>query len=110
MTNHLDLPAPISAYFEADGRDAETLMRCFTADAVVKDEGHAHAGRKAIRSWKEEASRKYTYTSEPFACAQKGGATIVTVHLAGDFPGSPTDLRFAFRLERGLIASLEVTP
>ena len=30
--------------------------------------------------------------------------------LTGNFPGSPVDLRFFFRLERSTIASLEITP
>jgi hypothetical protein len=29
--------------------------------------------------------------------------------VTGNFPGSPVDLQYHFRLERGLIASLEVT-
>jgi hypothetical protein len=29
--------------------------------------------------------------------------------VAGNFPGSPADLQYRFRLERGLIASLEIT-
>lgn len=110
MTKPLDLPAPVAAYFEADRRNAAALARCFTADAIVKDEGHNFVGIDAIREWKEEASRKYSYTAEPLDSAQKDGAIVVTAHLVGDFPGSPVDLHFAFRLERGLIASLEITP
>jgi hypothetical protein len=30
--------------------------------------------------------------------------------VTGDFPGSPVDLRYRFRLEGGLIASLEIAP
>jgi len=30
--------------------------------------------------------------------------------LTGNFPGSPVDLRFVFRLERGKIAHLEIAP
>lgn len=29
--------------------------------------------------------------------------------VTGKFPGSPIDLTYRFRLERGLIASLEIT-
>jgi hypothetical protein len=36
----LDLPKPIDAYFAADKGDIETIARCFTENAVVKDEGH----------------------------------------------------------------------
>lgn len=32
-----------------------------------------------------------------------------TGRRAGNFPGSPVDLQYRFRLERGLIVSLEIT-
>jgi hypothetical protein len=41
---------------------------------------------------------------------QKDGVIIVTSRLTGNFPGSPVDLRFFFRLERGKIAALEIIP
>ena len=104
------LPEPIAAYFAADKhQNAEAIARCFTAHAVVKDEGHTHMGIDAIKAWKAEASTKYTYTTEPFALQQDGGHPVVTSRVEGNFPGSPVDLRYKFRLERGLIASLEIT-
>ena len=106
----MNLPEPIAAYFDTDTRDVEAIARCFTTDAVVKDEGHTHTGLAAIRRWKAEGSTKYTYTSEPFAAEQRDGVTVVTSRLTGNFPGSPVDLRFFFRLERGKIASLEILP
>jgi hypothetical protein len=104
----LDLPEPIVAYFAADKRDGEALARCFTKDAVVKDEGHTYKGQQEIRKWRTEVSSKYTYTSEPFAIQEADGLTVVKSHLTGNFPGSPVDLRFFFRLERGKIAFLEI--
>jgi hypothetical protein len=106
----LKLPEPIAAYFSADKRDGETVARCFTKQAVVKDEGQTHSGPTAIKAWKTETSAKYSYTSEPYAVEQKDGRYIVTSRLSGNFPGSPVDLRFVFRLERGKIAFLEITP
>jgi hypothetical protein len=106
----LNLPEPIAAYFDADQRDGEAVARCFTETAVVEDEGQRHAGHAAIKAWKTAASRKYSYTSEPLAQEQKEGRTIVKARLTGNFPGSPVDLRFVFRLERGKIAHLEITP
>ena len=106
----LKLPEPIAAYFNADRLDSEAVAGCFTKQAVVKDEGHTHSGPAAIRAWKVEASAKYSYTSEPYAVEQKEGRYIVTSRLTGNFPGSPVDLRFVFRLERGKIAFLEITP
>ena len=110
MTNQLNLPEPIAAYFAADRLDGDAVARCFTTDAVVKDEGHTYAGIEAITNWKTDTSRKYTYTSDPIACAQENGQTVVTSHLVGNFPGSPVDLRYFFRLERGKIVRLEVKP
>ena len=109
MTN-LNLPDPITAYFEADKRDGEAVASCFTRQAVVKDEGQTHIGAEAIKAWKTAVSAKYSYTSEPFAMEQQDGRIIVTSRLTGNFPGGLLDLRFAFRLERGKIAALEITP
>ena len=105
-----DLPGPISAYFAADREDGEAVARCFTEAAVVKDEGRTYRGRAAIKQWKAEASAKYQYTSEPFACEQKDGKFVVTSQLTGNFPGSPVNLRFIFGLEGDKIASLEIIP
>ena len=109
-TKSLNLPKPIAAYFTADKVDGEALSQCFTENAVVKDEGHTHKGRAAIKKWKTDASAKYQYTSEPFSCEEKNGKTVVTSHLVGNFPGSSVDLRFFFQLEGDKIASLEIIP
>ena len=106
----LNLPEPIAAYFEADKRDAQAVARCFTKQAIVKDEGQTHSGTTAIKAWKAEASAKYSYTSEPFAAEQRGGRYVVTSRLTGNFPGSPVDLHYTFGLERGKIAFLEISP
>ena len=103
-----DLPEPIAAYFTADKGDSEAVSQCFTENAVVKDEGHTYHGQAAIRRWKADASTKYQYTSEPFACEQKDGRTVVTSRLTGNFPGSPVNLRFFFEIEGGKIGSLEI--
>jgi hypothetical protein len=106
----LNLPEPIAAYFEADKRDGEAVARCFTKQAIVKDEGQTHSGTAAITAWKAAASAKYSYTSEPFAVEQREGRYVVTSRLTGNFPGSPVDLRYTFGLERGKIAFLEIAP
>ena len=48
MLKPMILPEPIAAYFDADKRDVEAIVRCFTDDAVVMDEGHTHTGISAI--------------------------------------------------------------
>ena len=106
----LNLIKPIANYFTTDRGDSEAIAQCFTANAVVKDEGHVYNGRSAIRQWKAESSTKYTYTSEPFASEERDGKIIVTSRLTGNFPGSPVNLRFFFGLEGDKIASLEIVP
>ena len=110
MTGLISLPEPIAAYFTTDKRDAEAIARCFKQDAVVRDEGHTYTGVAAIRRWKAESAAKFTYTNVPFAQERRDGMVIVTSRLTGNFPGSPVDLRFCFRLERGKIVFLEIIP
>ncbi|AVO44169.1 nuclear transport factor 2 family protein [Phreatobacter cathodiphilus] len=107
----IQLPPIIATYFDADrSGSAERVAHCFTATAVVTDEGRTHAGRDAIRQWKDEASRAYTYTASPRSIASAGDLVVVTSHVAGDFPGSPVDLNYVFRLEGDAIAALEIKP
>lgn len=106
----LEMPKPIQSYFDADKSDGQSIVPCFTEDAVVRDEGKTYMGHDAIRRWKEESAAKYTYTSEPFAVETNGGRTVVSSHLVGDFPGSPVDLRYTFLLRGDRIAALEIAP
>lgn len=105
----VDLPQPIATYIAAENRrDTEALVECFAEHAVVRDEGKTIEGLAAIKRWKAETSKKYQHTVEPLALTQKGDKTIVTNRLTGNFPGSPIELQFAFRLEGNKIASLEI--
>lgn len=107
----MDLPKPIAAYFEADrSRDADAVATCFAADGVVKDERKRHQGHEAIRRWKAEASKAYTYRVEPHSIGSEEGRTVVTSTVSGTFPGSPVDLRYVFVLEGDSIAELEIAP
>lgn len=105
---NLNLPEPIAAYFAADRQNPEALARCFTPQAVVKDEGHTYAGLEAIKAWKATASARYSYTAEPSALMNEEGFQVVRSRVSGNFPGSPVSIHYRFRLERGLIASLEI--
>ena len=106
----LDLPRPAANYFTGVPAVSDDGAECFTRNAIVNDEGHTYQGRAANRKWKADASTKYQYTCEPFACGQTDGRTVVTCRLTGNFPGSPVDLRLFFEFEGDKIASLEVIP
>ena len=103
------LPPPIALYVEAENAgDVESLSECFAPDAVVRDERHTYEGLAAIKSWKAETKRKYQHTVEPLALARKGDRIVVTSRLTGNFPGSPIEVEFVFKLDGDKIASLEI--
>lgn len=106
--NALTLPEPIAAYFAAE-HNPDALAHCFTAQAVMKDDGHSYTGVNAIKAFMAAASAKYRATSVPFAIEREDGFQLVRANVTGNFPGSPIILCYRFRLERGLIASLEIT-
>jgi ketosteroid isomerase-like protein len=103
------LATPIAIYIAAENRgDTEAMAECFAEDAVVRDEGRTIKGLAAIKRWKAETRRKYQHTVEPLASVQEGDKTIVTNRLTGNFPGSPIELQFIFKLDGDKIASLEI--
>lgn len=104
----ITLPKPIAAYFAADATDKASVAKCFTTDAVVIDEKETYTGRDAIAAWKSKSSAKYDYLAEPVAIDDQGERVTVTAHLTGNFPGSPVDLRYAFRLSGDAIDRLEI--
>lgn len=107
----ISLPPIIAAYFEADrSGSAERVARCFTPTATVTDEGRSHVGHEAITRWKVGASRQYTYVVDPMAMESDGERAVVTGRVAGDFPGSPVDLRYVFVVADDGIAALEIRP
>lgn len=103
----LALPETIAAYFAAQ-HDPDALARCFTAHAVMKDDGRTYTGVDAIKAFMAEASARYSATSVPVASEREDGFQLVRAKVSGSFPGSPIDLSYRFRLERGLIESLEI--
>ena len=104
------LPEPIAEYFERSNSDdaAGRVADCFTEDGIVHDERQHIHGRDAIRAWATEVRRKYRFHAEVSDVETIGDRTIVTAHLTGDFPGSPIDLRYRFKLAGPEIASLEI--
>ena len=105
----ISLPKPIASYFAAEkAEDAIALARCFTDDGVVRDEGGTFTGRTAIERWNADARAKYHHTVVPLSVIENDGVIVVLARVAGDFPGSPVELRHAFKLDGGQIASLAI--
>ena len=105
----LHLPKPIEIFIASENtHDTDALASCFTADAIVRDEGHTMTGLTAIAAWRRETERKYHHTVEPVAVAERDRKTVVSTKLSGNFRGSPVTLDFVFELKGAKIASLEI--
>src|SRR5258705_11428154 len=96
-------------YFAATNKhDVAGMMADLADDAVVKDEGREHRGIPAIRDWMKETIRKYKFKAEPTRVARENDRTAVSVTVAGDFPGSPIEVTYWFKLDGQKIARLEI--
>lgn len=105
----MQLPAPVRSYFDADkAADGAAPIGAFAPDAVVRDEGKTHVGHDAIETWWRAAKAQYRHVAEPCEIQEERGLTIVRASVTGQFPGSPAHLTFAFQLEDGLIAALDI--
>lgn len=87
-----------------DNFNADAYASCFTADAVVIDEGHTYQGKAAIRNWIAAANKKYQAKMKPLDWKKN----ILKTELSGDFPGSPVIVEYQFEFEGELISSLKI--
>lgn len=99
---YFDLSVPTSP------ADLDAYVALFAPDCVVHDDGHTHHGRDAVRAWRSDVP---DVTYELAAVEPDGARRVATAEIAGDFPGSPVVLRFAFTYDAaGLIAVLTIAP
>jgi hypothetical protein len=106
----IELPSKIARFIEASNpRDLDRAVECFASDAVVEDEGRTHRGVEEVRVWKRETDERFVYTIEPYAVESRDGHTVVTGTLAGNFPGSPVELKYDFTLAGDAISSHRVS-
>lgn len=105
----MQLPSQVSAYIEAtNAQDAGGVARCFAPDGTVRDEGKVHRGTAEIEAWAHETGQRYQATMAPRRVTGTGAECVVEAAVEGNFPGSPTTLRFSFALREEGIAALEV--
>lgn len=110
MTQHLSIPTSVAAYYNADNaNDADALAEAFTPRASVRDDGLAHTGRAAIRSWWLAAKVRYHSRAEPLEAKRDGEIVTVRTRVSGQFPDSPATLTFNFSLAGDRIAHLEIS-
>ena len=99
------LPAAIKSYLTA----ADVTV--FTADAVVRDDGHTYRGTDEIRGWLADAAGEYTWTATLTGATRLDAVRYeLRQHLEGDFPGGVVDLRYRFTLRGDLVSELVIEP
>jgi hypothetical protein len=104
------LPPTIARFIEAsNARDLDAAVDCF-AEEVVEDEGRTHRGIGEVRAWKQATEERFRYTIEPTGVEERDGRSLVRGILAGNFPGSPIELTYDFRLVDDAIESLRIHP
>lgn len=102
-----ELPPAIAAFFQAHNTgQTDELDQLFTDDALVRDESQEYRGAAAIQKWLDEGVANYQPNAEVTDLATTGTETIVSAQVGGNFPGSPTEIRYSFTLRDGKIAAL----
>lgn len=103
------LPESITRYIDATNCfDAQAASACFASDAIVHDDEHDYVGIEAIENWISESIAKYHAQATVIHAQHNGEEATLTVKVAGQFPGSPVDLEFDFRLRQGQISHLAI--
>jgi SnoaL-like domain len=96
-------------YIDAsNAHDVNSILACFADDAVVRDENATHRGKVEVEHWVRETIDKYKFHLEPLSVEKRGMETIVSIEVAGRFPGSPITLDYHFAVANEKICSLTV--
>ena len=105
------LAPAIQAYIAATNtRDTSAVAQWFADDANVFDEGEHQVGPAAIARWMEDTARRYQPRVEGLNVQHRTGKVLVSNVVSGNFPGSPLELRYTFRLnEQGKISRLDIS-
>ncbi|MGR3885829.1 nuclear transport factor 2 family protein [Pseudomonas sp. 1152_12] len=111
MSSMPELAPAIVAYIAATNTcDTSAIARCFADDANVFDEGEHQVGTTAIARWIEDTGRRYQPRVEVLNVQLRTGKVLVSNVVSGNFPGSPLELRYTFRLnEQGKISRLDIS-
>ena len=103
----MNLPPVLQSYIAAsNAHDVKAIMDCFADDAFVRDENTTRHGKIDIGRWATETIQKYKFQFKPLSADKRGAETILSVEVAGSFPGSPITLDYHFTIANDKIQSL----
>jgi ketosteroid isomerase-like protein len=105
----IKLPHIIQSYVDSSNQhDVQSILSCFSDDAVVRDEGETLRGRKAIEEWITRTIQKYKFHFKPLGIKQDSAEIVAAVEVSGTFDGSPVTLDYRFMIESDKIRSLSI--
>lgn len=104
------LPLTIERYFASKGGDdTEETLACFADNAMVWDNGEDLElnGIAQIREWMTGVAG-YQLTSDVRSGEPRGEESVASVVVSGDFPGSPYEFAYRFKLRGDKISELAI--
>jgi SnoaL-like protein len=105
----MNLPTIIRSYIDAsNAHDVPSILACFAADGVVRDENETHRGKVDIERWLLTTIEKYKFQFRPLSSQEHDNETLVSVEISGTFPGSPISLDYHFAVANDKITSLTI--
>lgn len=103
------LPENVQLFYQANAENISFVIpKCFTSDATVKDENIKYVGYSEISKWLSEAIAKYKFRAEPLLILEANDHFSVLTKVSGDFPNSPIEITYQFKLNNNQIASMEI--
>jgi ketosteroid isomerase-like protein len=105
----IKLPRIIKKYVDASNKhNVQSILSCFSDDAIVHDEGKEFRGKKTIEGWIVQTIEKYKFQFEPLTIKDDNVEVVVAVEVSGTFDGSPVSLDYHFVIENDQILSLTI--
>jgi ketosteroid isomerase-like protein len=105
----ITLPHVIQNYVDSSNRhDVQSILSCFSDDAVVHDEAETLHGKKAIEDWITKTIAKYKFQFKPVSVREDDAEIVATIEVSGTFDGSPITLDYHFAIEKGAISALAI--
>jgi hypothetical protein len=106
----MNLPKVIADLVAAQNNfDSTAYVKCFSENAVVKDEGKTHNGTKEIEAWIADSNERYRATIKVVGYEEHKTESILKAETSGSFPESPIVLNYHLVITDGLIRSLKFT-
>jgi ketosteroid isomerase-like protein len=106
---NIKLPRIIGKYVDASNKhDVDSILSCFSDEAVVRDEGKNFRGKKMIEDWAAKTIERYKFQFKPLSIKDCDSEVVVAIEVSGTFDGSPVSLDYRFVIKNDKIAALTI--